>query len=65
MYIQSAWQIPEGRKETAEEDSLQITGDFFRKIIIRSDIPGIMTDDNGIIHCNIIDFLLREDLVVV
>ena len=65
MYIQSAWQIPEGRKETAEEDSLQLTGDFFRKIIIRSDIPGIMTDDNGIIHCNIIDFLLREDLVVV
>ena len=65
MYIQSAWQIPEGRKETAEEDSLQLTGDFFRKIIIRSDIPGIMTDDSGIIHCNIIDFLLREDLVVV
>ena len=65
MYIQSAWQIPEGRKETAEEDSLRLTADFFRKIIIRSDIPGIMTDDDGIIHCNIIDFLLREDLVAV
>ncbi len=65
MYIQSAWQIPEDRKETAEKDSLRLTADFFRKIIIRSDIPGIMTDDDGIIHCNIIDFLLREDLVVV
>ena len=65
VYIQSAWQMPEGKKETAEEDSLRLTNDFFRKIVIRSDIPGIMTDDDGIIHCNIIDFLLREDLVVV
>ncbi len=62
LYIQSAWQIPESTKETAEEDSLRLTNDFFRKIIIRSDVPGIMTDQDGIIHCNIIDFLLREDI---
>ena len=65
MYIQSAWQIPEGKKETAEEDSLRLPADFFRKIMIRSDIPGIMTDDKGIIHCNIIDFLLHEELIAV
>ena len=64
MYIQSAWQISEEKKETAEEESLRLANDFFRKIIIRSDIPGIMTDNEGIIHCNIIDFLLREDTII-
>ena len=46
-------------------DSLRFTNDFFRRIMIRAEIPGIMTDGDGIIHCNIIDFLLRKDLVVV
>lgn len=46
-------------------DSLRFTNDFFRRIMIRAEIPGIMTDSDGIIHCNIIDFLLRKDLVVV
>lgn len=63
MYIQSAWQIPAEKKEIAEADSLRLTKDFFKRIIIRSDIPGSITDKDGIIHCNIIDFLLRDDLI--
>ncbi len=64
MYIQSAWQIPEDRKADSEADSLHLTNDFFKRIIIQSDVPGIMTDQEGIIHCNIIDFLLQENLIV-
>ena len=63
MYIQSAWQLPEDKKEIAETDSLRLTNDFFKRIIIQSDIPGVVTDEEGIIHCNIIDFLLRDDLI--
>lgn len=63
MYIQSAWQLPEDKKEIAETDSLRLTNDFFKRIIIQSDIPGVITDEEGIIHCNIIDFLLRDDLI--
>ncbi len=64
MYIQSAWQISEKGKEASETDSLNLTNDFFKRIVIQSDVPGIMTDDKGIVHCNIIDFLLRDDIVV-
>lgn len=63
MYIQSAWQIPEESKEVSETDSLRLTNDFFKRIIIQSDVPGIITDHEGIIHCNIIDFLLHDDII--
>ncbi len=64
MYIQSAWQISEEGKAASEADSLRLTNDFFKRIMIRSDIPGSMTDQEGIIHCNIIDFLLQDDLII-
>ena len=43
--------------------SFRLTNDFFKRIIIQSDIPGVITDEEGIIHCNIIDFLLGDDLI--
>lgn len=61
MYIQSAWQMTEDQKETSETDSLRLTNDFFKRIVIQADVPGVMTDEKGIIHCNIIDFLLQAD----
>lgn len=64
MYIQSAWQITEDRKAASETDSLRLTNDFFKRIIIQSDVPGTMADQEGIIHCNIIDFLLQDDLII-
>ena len=64
MYIQSAWQIPEEGKAVAEADSLRLTNDFFKRVMIRSDVPDTMTDQEGIIHCNIIDFLLQDDLII-
>ena len=60
LYIQSALQMDTEQKESAELDSLKLTGDFFKKIIVRMDIPHNFYDDNGILHCNLIDFLLER-----
>ena len=51
-------------RAVAEADSLRLTNDFFKRVMIRSDVPGTMTDQEGIIHCNIIDFLLQDDLII-
>lgn len=58
IYIQSAYQMDTEQKENAELLSLKLTGDFFKRIIIRMDIPHNFFDDNGVYHCNLIDFLL-------
>ena len=60
LYIQSAFQMGTESKESAELDSLKLTGDFFKKIIVRTDIPHNFYDDNGIYHCNLVDFLLER-----
>ena len=58
IYIQSAFQVDSDKKESAELASLLLTKDFFKKIIVRMDIPHNFYDDNGIFHCNLIDLLL-------
>ncbi|MDO4664103.1 MAG: ATP-binding protein [Erysipelotrichaceae bacterium] len=58
IYIQSAFQMDTDQKESSELASLMLTKDFFKKIIIRMDIPHHFYDDQGIFHCNLIDFLL-------
>ena len=60
IYIQSAYQIDSDKKNSSELSSLILTKDFFKKIIIRMDIPHNFYDNNGIFHCNLIDFLLRR-----
>lgn len=58
IYIQSAYRMDTEEKESSELNSLMLTGDFFRKIIVRMDISHNFYDNNGIYHCNLIDFLL-------
>ena len=58
IYIQSAFQMDTDKKESSELASLILTKDFFKKIIVRMDIPRNFYDDNGIFHCNLIDLLL-------
>lgn len=58
IYIQSAFQMDADKKESSELASLTLTKDFFKKIIVRMDIPHNFYDDNGIFHCNLIDLLL-------
>lgn len=63
LYIQSAFMMDNEKKESSELASLMLTNDFFKKIIVRLDIPHNFYDDNGIFHCNLIDLLLgRIDL---
>lgn len=58
IYIQSAFRVDTDKKESSEIASLILTKDFFKKIIVRMDIPHNFYDDNGIFHCNLIDLLL-------
>ena len=60
LYIQSAFQMDTITKEDSELKSLMLTKDFFKKIVVRLDIPHNYYDDNGIFHCNLIDFLLAR-----
>ena len=63
LYIQSAFQMDTEQKVSSETESLLLAKDFFKKIVIRMDIPHSYYDNNGIFHCNMIDFLLgRIDL---
>ena len=60
IYIQSAFRMDEQKKKETELDSLKLTADFFKKIVIRNDIPTSFYDDDGIMHCRLIDFLLNK-----
>lgn len=58
LYIQSAFRMDTNEKTSSELESLKLTKDFFKKIIVRMDIPHNFYDDNGIYHCNLTDLLL-------
>lgn len=60
IYIQSALRIDDEKKEKSELDSLKLSADFFRKIVIRNDIPASFYDNDGIFHCRLLDFLLNR-----
>lgn len=60
VYIQSAFRMDNDEKTASELESLKLTKDFFKKIVVRMDIPHNFYDDNGIYHCNFIDFLLGK-----
>lgn len=57
-YIQSAFRIDFDDKMNSELNSLKLTKDFFKKVIIRNDIFSSFYDENGILHISLIDFLL-------
>jgi len=58
IYVQSAFRMDTDKKESSELASLMLTRDFFKKIIVRMDVPHSFYDDNGIFHCSLIDLLL-------
>lgn len=60
IYIQSAFRMDTDKKEFSELASLMLTRDFFKKIVVRLDIPHNFYDENGIFHCNLIDLLLGK-----
>lgn len=63
IYIQSAWQMNTDEKIKAELDSLKLAKDFFSKIIVQNDIPETFRDTDGILHVNLIEFLLDPEIL--
>ncbi len=60
IYIQSAFRMDTEVKGASELASLLLTKDFFKKVVIRMDISHNYYDNDGIFHCNLIDFLLER-----
>ena len=57
IYIQSAYEMTSDEKISSELDSLTLTGDFYRRIVIRNDISHHYYDEKGILNCNLLIFL--------
>lgn len=58
VYIQSAYEMSNEDKANAELRSFMLTKDFFKKIVVRNDIPHHFYDENGFLHCSLVDFLM-------
>ena len=60
-YIQSALSVSEQAKLETELRPLKNTKDFFKKIIITKTSMRPWTDDDGILHLGLYEFLLNEN----
>ena len=63
VYIQSAFALDTEEKRLRELKPFSLTGDFFRRVIVRQDIGKRWYDDQGILHIHVIDFLLHPELL--
>ena len=63
VYIQSAFAIPDEEKMNQEKSSLRRIKGSFPKMIVRMDTFGRWYDEEGIIHINLLDFLLDQGSV--
>ena len=62
-YIQSAYAVPTEEKTEIELRPFSLTGDSFPKILVRRDIGKRWYDDYGVLHINLIDFLLDKTVI--
>ncbi len=62
-YIQSALSVSDSDKLATELRPLKSTKDFFKKIIVTKTTAKPWTDEDGILHVGLIDFLLDESLL--
>ena len=58
LYIQSAYALPDEDKRTQELKPFSLTGDSFRKIVVRHDMGRRWYNDDGVLNLGIYDFLL-------
>ena len=65
VYVQSAFAIPEGdeAKRVSEFVPFSLTGDSFRKVIVRQDVGLRFFDENGVLNINLTDFLLDPSII--
>ncbi len=62
-YIQSAYALPTQEKREQEIASLRRIDDSFRKIIIVAEDIATYTDDYGIVHLGLFEFLKNDDIL--
>ncbi len=62
-YIQSALSVSDPDKLATELRPLKSTKDFFKKIIVTKTMAKPWTDEDGILHVGLMDFLLDESLL--
>lgn len=62
-YIQSALNMTDNAKSEAELRPLKKTNDFFKKIVVTKSTMKPWTDEDGIVHIGLYDFLLNENLL--
>lgn len=60
LYVQSAWAMPDDDKRARELRPFSLTGDSFRKIVVRNDIGRRWQDEKGVLHLSLLEFLLDE-----
>ncbi|MBQ6472768.1 MAG: ATP-binding protein [Victivallales bacterium] len=63
IYSQSAYSLDTDEKRVKELKPFSLTGDSFRKVIVRNDVGKRWYDDTGVLNINVIDFLLDSKAI--
>ena len=63
IYVQSAHVLPNETKRASELKPFSLTGDSFRKIIVRNDVGLKWFDEHGVLNIGVRDFLLDKSIV--
>ena len=63
VYVQSAYALQDEEKKASELKPFSLTGDSFRKIIVRNDVGLRWFDEQGILNISIQDFLTDDSVV--
>ena len=63
VYVQSAYALQDEAKRASELKPFSLTGDSFRKIIVRNDVGMRWFDEHGILNIGIQDFLMDDSVV--
>lgn len=62
VYVQSAWRMQDEAKAEQELRPFLLTGDSFRKVVVRGDCGVSAYDRDGVLHVSLMNFLLGEEL---
>lgn len=63
IYVQSAYRMDEEDKKERELRPLFLTGDAFRRVVIRQDVRRRFHDERGVLHISLADFLLDSESI--
>jgi len=63
VFVQSAYVLQDEVKKASELKPFSLTGDSFRKIIVRNDVGLRWFDEHGILNISIQDFLTDDSVV--